>query len=103
MLQCAAYTACKGNSDNSEKSPKHRKKQADLPEKVKGLVAVIPYAFFKNNIKNKTEYEFNDRYRYASEQAFEKKPSFAAFGYFRKGQKAKPARYHHAPVGMPPP
>ena len=103
MLQCFSDSSRYWNSDNSEKSPKHRKKQADLPEKVKGLVTVIPYAFFKNNIKNKTEYEFNDRYRYASEHAFEKKPSFAAFGYFRKGQKAKSARYHHAPVGMTPP
>ncbi len=84
MFKGAANTARKGYADNGEKSPKHRKEQAYLTEKVKGLVAVIPHAFFENDVENKAENKLNYRDGKTSENAFVPQPRFAAFGNFRE-------------------
>ncbi len=78
------YFPCNRNSDNTEQCPIERKKQTNLPEQIKGLVTVIPYSLFENNIKNQSENKLYHGYCKAAEQAFMPE-SLTAFSYFCKG------------------
>lgn len=91
----------KKNTQGAQPGEDDHKGKTDLPEQLKGLIAVIPYRHMKPFIYNNSRDKFHRRYKYNTSKDLPPQRVLPVnrLPLYREEDHADSAKYEHGPVG----